>query len=251
MTSEGVGRIARDVRWLIVPAVCLIASMVALGLLLTNVLPATALGRWDAEVPRRLVEYRQQQGISESKLITTLSETMTIVILTAVAATVFRWKFGRWRESLVVIYAVVGETAIFVATTFFIDRPRPRVPHLDEAPPTSSFPSGHTAAAVCFYGSIAAIIVWHSRHRWISVVAVVVFAAVPMLIAVSRVYRGMHYPTDVLAGALLGAIWLTVVIYYVRTHDTDRRPHGRRRQSAPRERVATRTKVFGHGRSSE
>jgi undecaprenyl-diphosphatase len=223
--GRGFGRIARDVRWLVVPAACLLALMVGLGLLLTDVLPATALGKLDAEVPRRLVEYRQQEGISESKLITTLSETTTIIVLTVLAAAVFRWKFGRWRESLVVIYAVVGETAIFVATTFFIDRPRPHVPHLDEAPPTSSFPSGHTAAAVCFYGSIAAIIVWHSRHRWISVVAVVVAAAVPMLIGVSRVYRGMHYPTDVLAGALLGAIWLTVVIYYVRTHDAGRTRH--------------------------
>ena len=46
-----------------------------------------------------------------------------------------------------------------------------------------------------------------------------------MLIAGSRVYRGMHYPTDVLAGALLGAIWLTVVIFYVRSHDAGGRRH--------------------------
>ena len=217
--SQSLRSIARDVAWLLVPAACLVAVMVGLGYLVTEVLPSTAIGKWDAEVPRRLVEYRQQEGVSESKLITSLSETPTIVALTALAAAVFRWKFGRWRESLVVIYAVVGETSIFMATTLLIDRPRPNVPKLDAAPPTSSFPSGHTAAAVCFYGAIAAIIIWHTRHRWIKVVAVVVCAAVPLTIGGSRVYRGMHYPTDVLVGGLLGAIWLTVVIVYVRTHD--------------------------------
>ena len=219
VSSQSLRSIARDVAWLLVPAACLVAVMVGLGYLVTEVLPSTAIGKWDAEVPRRLVEYRQQEGVSESKLITSLSETPTIVALTALAAAVFRWKFGRWRESLVVIYAVVGETGIFMATTLLIDRPRPNVPKLDAAPPTSSFPSGHTAAAVCFYGAIAAIIIWHTRHRWIKVVAVVVSAAVPLTIGGSRVYRGMHYPTDVLVGGLLGAIWLTVVLVYVRTHD--------------------------------
>ena len=219
VSSQSLRSIARDVAWLLIPAACLVAVMVGLGYLVTEVLPSTAIGKWDAEVPRRLVEYRQQDGVSESKLITSLSETPTIVALTALAAAVFRWKFGRWRESLVVIYAVVGETGIFMATTLLIDRPRPNVPKLDAAPPTSSFPSGHTAAAVCFYGAIAAIIIWHTRHRWIKVVAVVVCAAVPLTIGGSRVYRGMHYPTDVLVGGLLGAIWLTVVLVYVRTHD--------------------------------
>ena len=221
------GDIGRDVRWLLLPAACVVALMVVLGYLVTDVLPATSIGRWDAEVPRRLVEYRQQEGVSESRLITKMSETPTIITLTVLVAVLFRWMFGRWRESLVVIYAVVGETAIFVATTFVIDRARPNVPHLDQAPPTSSFPSGHTAAAVCFYGSVAAIILWHSRFRWVNAIAVVVCAAVPLMIAGSRVYRGMHYPTDVLAGLLLGGIWLTVVIYYVRTHDS-----GGRRQAA-------------------
>jgi membrane-associated phospholipid phosphatase len=226
MRSHGVGGVLRDVRWLVVPALCLAALMILLGYVVTDVFPSSALGRWDADVPRRLVEYRQQDGISESKIITTLSATPTIVVLTALAAAGFRFAFGRWRESLLVIYAVVGETAIFMTTTLFIDRPRPLVTQLDVAPPTSSFPSGHTAAAVCFYGSVAAIVAWHSRKRWVVVLAVIVCAAVPLTIAISRVYRGMHYPTDVLAGALLGAIWLSIVVFYVRTHDEGRRRDG-------------------------
>jgi len=204
---------------------CLVALMVLVGHLVTHVLPATALGRWDADIPRRLVEYRQQDENSESKFVTMLSATPTIIVLTVIAAAAFRMIFGRWRESLVVIYAVIGETAVFMTTTLFIDRPRPAVPHLDEAPPTSSFPSGHTAAAICFYGSIAAIVLWHSRNRWLTAAAVFVCAAIPLTIACSRVYRGMHYPTDVLSGALLGAIWLTVVVWYVRSHDAGGSPH--------------------------
>src|SRR6478736_3079336 len=136
MPSQGFGGIVRDVRWLLVPAACLLALMVGLGFLLTDVLPATTFGKWDAEVPKRLVEYRQQEGISESKLISTLSETLTIVILTALAAALCRWKFGRWRESLVVIYAVVGETAIITTKR---RRPRP------SPPATPLLPSASTA----------------------------------------------------------------------------------------------------------
>jgi membrane-associated phospholipid phosphatase len=199
--------------------------MVAVGHLVTHVMPSSAFGEWDAGVPGRLVEHRQQGGVSESKFITMASATPTIIVLTVLAAVVFRWVFGRWRESLVVIYAVVGETAVFMATTLFIKRPRPAVSHMDQAPPTSSFPSGHTAAAICFYGSVAAIVVWHSRRRWVTVATVILCAAIPLTIACSRVYRGMHYPTDVLAGALLGAVWLSVVVVYVRSHDAGGRRH--------------------------
>ena len=75
-SQGGIGGVAREVGWLVVLAVCLTAAMVLLGYVVTDLLPSTAIGRWDADVPRRLLEYRQHDEDSESKIITTLSSSV-------------------------------------------------------------------------------------------------------------------------------------------------------------------------------
>lgn len=203
-------------RRLALPAVLLAGVMVLLGLLLTKVLDTTWVSREDAELSRDLVAERNTDGTFVTSLFTMLAQTPTIVALTAVAAVVFRLVFSRWRESVMVISAVVGETLIFWLTTLLIDRRRPAVPQLDPAPPTSSFPSGHTAAAVAFYGTVAVIVLWHTRRTWLRWLAVTVAFLIPLAVGASRLYRGMHFPTDVLAGLLLGSTWLATVVTLLR-----------------------------------
>src|SRR6202007_2840101 len=76
--SKGIGGVVRDVGWLVIPAVCLVALMVLVGYLVTDVWPSSAFGKWDADIPRRLLEYRQPNEVSETKFITMLSATPTI-----------------------------------------------------------------------------------------------------------------------------------------------------------------------------
>jgi undecaprenyl-diphosphatase len=93
-----------------------------------------------------------------------------------------------------------------------IDRPRPPVPHLDaELPPTSSFPSGHTAAAICLYGVIAAMVLARSRRRRRGPVLAAAIGLV-VVIAAARLYRGAHYPTDVIGSVLFALPWLAVTL---------------------------------------
>ena len=108
--------------------------------------------------------------------------------------------------------AILGELFIFLLVTNTVHRQRPPVPRLDPAPPTSSFPSGHTAAAMALYGCLAIVLLRQMTHRRLARVLAVLCFCVPPIVAVSRVYRGMHYPTDVLFGAIGGGLWLLIAV---------------------------------------
>jgi undecaprenyl-diphosphatase len=136
--------------------------------------------------------------------------------------------FGRhWLAIGFLAAGLLIEVGAFLASTFAISRPRPVVPQLDVAPPTSSFPSGHTAAALVLYVSVA-IIVWTLSQSWaLRALFWVLAVVVPVFVALSRLYRGMHHATDVLssvvlaAGSLLCAIIVTRVTAAATLTDID------------------------------
>src|SRR5262249_25316911 len=84
-------------------------------------------------------------------------------------------------------------------------------PHL----PTSSYPSGHLAATVCLYTGIA-VIVLARTDRWWRWLFVAMAVLMPVLVALSRMYRGMHHPTDLVGSLVLAFGWLAVTIAAVR-----------------------------------
>jgi membrane-associated phospholipid phosphatase len=196
-------------------AAALLLVMIGLGLLDVHFLAHSRFGRADGSVDTTLSHHRDHLLNSLTLAATFVASTLPVIVLAAVVVVVSAIVFKRWREPLFVVAAVVGEVTIFVVTTLVVHRPRPNVVRLDHAPPTSSFPSGHTAASVALYGSIAAlVIVFGARLAWRRL-TITVAILIPLLVAASRLYRGMHYPTDVLAGALLGFSWLRVVTYAI------------------------------------
>jgi membrane-associated phospholipid phosphatase len=193
-------------------AVVLWGLISAIGLLLTHVLVSGPVHSADLGVDRWLAAGRTGPWNAVTSVVTSMAQTYTVIAVTVIVVLVLRWRLGRWYESWVLATVMAGELLVFLAVTLTVHRPRPPVARLDVAPPTSSFPSGHTAAAVALYGCIAILLLWaYGRGRAARVGAVVLWC-IPVIVGLSRLYRGMHYPSDVLAGALTGGLWLLLVI---------------------------------------
>jgi undecaprenyl-diphosphatase len=218
---------------LLVAAVLLLGAVVGVGLLIMHTDPGSALLRADVGVVSWLAEHRVPTLDAISAPLAELGNTGVVVGGGAVAAVIAYAATRRLRPSLVIVTVLVGEVLIFLAATAVVGRPRPPVVHLDATlPPTSSFPSGHTAAAVCLYGAIAALVLRGTRAWWrwvVLAVAVVVIVAV----AFARLYRGAHHPTDVLASIAFAVPWLLVTLRLVADDPTERTEGAAARQPDP------------------
>jgi len=175
----------------------------SVGWLLTHTFAHSWIAHTDQSISRWFVGHRTTRLNSLSFVGSMLSDTVVKIVVTAIIAIVMLVVWRRWLEPLMVVVPLILEALCFITITTLVGRPRPDVPRLDTSPVGSSYPSGHMGAAVS-YAAIIVVVFWHTRHRWIRALAVAIGVLVPMWVGLSRMYRGMHYFTDVVFGALLG-----------------------------------------------
>lgn len=138
--------------------------------------------------------------------VTALGGTAVLTCATAAAAG-FLMLSGRRAAAVLAVAAVGGGTVLGSALKLGFDRPRPDlVPHLAEAY-TASFPSGHTMLSAVTYLVLGALLMRAERNRWAKAYILVVALLTTLLVGASRVYLGLHWPTDVLAGWCAGDAW--------------------------------------------
>lgn len=178
------------------------AIMIGLGLVLMQVLVPHGVGAWDNAVNDWFVSRRTSTLNTWTLWGSEIAMTPTVIGALLVAVVVLGLG-RRWREAAFLVIAVSVEASAFLVTTLVVMRPRPTVPRLDASPPTSSFPSGHVAAGIALYVGLAILLSSHVRSVVLRVLIWLVVTAIPIAIGLSRVYRGMHHPTDVLASALI------------------------------------------------
>ena len=129
-----------------------------------------------------------------------------LIILPLVGTAVWFWRHGEQTTAILFMASFAGALLLSGLLKLIFARPRP-----DLFPPlvvehSYSFPSGHTMSAIAYYGLLALVLWQRGRRGW----AILAGLWVP-LVALSRVYLGAHYPSDVLASLAVGTIWLVIV----------------------------------------
>jgi undecaprenyl-diphosphatase len=130
-----------------------------------------------------------------------------VSLLTAIGSAAL-WIAGRRRKARTLAITVVGGSLLMWVLKISFHRPRP-TPFFDTPLPSSwSFPSGHALLSFCFFGIAAALFNADRRPLWLRTLVWTLAALLVASIGLSRIYLGVHYPSDVVAGYLGGFVWL-------------------------------------------
>ena len=211
---------ARIATGTVVAWVLILGTIVGVGELITKDGDGNVLG--DRTIPHWLAAHRAPGLTRWSLIFSTLGGTVAILIVTLATCVVILALTRRWRPVIYVATLMLGELSAFLAAAAVVQRPRPDVTHLDHRLPTSAYPSGHVAATLCIYIAIAILVIGHARGwwRWLFLIPAVIM---PVLVALSRIYRGEHHPTDVLGSLLFAALWLTATSLLMKPNADGRR----------------------------
>jgi len=180
-------------------------AAVAFGQVADMVTSRTGLYRFDAAAAGWGAAHATRASTDVLVRLTALGGTIVVIGVTAVIGLLDWYRRRRWTVLAFMVVVTLGQSLIANGIKLFVHRERPPVPHLTSSSGWS-FPSGHTAAAAATYAAVALLLGRGRRwpvKAWLGTAA----AAVILAVASSRVLLGVHWPTDVIAGAALGFAW--------------------------------------------
>jgi undecaprenyl-diphosphatase len=144
---------------------------------------------------------------STAALEATALGTGTVALMMAVVAGMFLALTDQRKAALLLVAATGGGMALNLLLKLFYHRPRPHILPWATNAVSSSFPSGHAMNAVIVYGTIAYLAGRLTRSGALRALTQITAVIIIVAISTSRVYLGVHYPSDVVGGVIIGAAW--------------------------------------------
>jgi undecaprenyl-diphosphatase len=171
-------------------------------------------GSADLDAVRDLAAERTA-GLTDLARVITWAGSAFVLVPLALICCLTLIRAGLQRQALAVALSLGGAMLLSYLTKQLVSRPRPPVEHL-QGVTGSSFPSGHATQASAFWFALVLASPGTGASRTVTVFAAAIALLLVVAVAASRVYLGVHYPADVVAGVLLGTSWAAFVSRCVR-----------------------------------
>ena len=201
--------------WLIVTLVLSIISAVVLlnvFFLITDQVSTLQRVQADDIIMTKVISFRSPSLTPWVIRITNLGAAYSYAVIIPVAALLLYFLNKRWIVSVEAAIVLISASFLNSFLKNWISRPRPDTDlHLVEAT-SFSYPSGHAMSAMAFYGFLVYLTFKFIRPVWAKTFLVLLLTSLILAIGSSRVYLGVHYPSDVAAGFVAGATWLILCL---------------------------------------
>ena len=183
----------------------------AFGALLDDVIRHEELISIDGPATTFVIAHREPWLTHVFEIVTWAGSAAVLVPVLAVVALALRQRTQTWRPLLFLAASLAGATALSTLIKLAVGRPRPDTGALVDAL-GYAFPSGHATAATAGWLSVAIVLGRLTPHWGRKVALVTIALLIAAIVGLSRVYLGVHQPTDVLGGWALGGLWVAAVL---------------------------------------
>ena len=188
---------------------------IGIGLLVTDVVvKAGGIGSADEGFVHDLVAERTGL-LTDVSVVGSDVGSFVLVGISTLVAIFFAFR-RQWRVAAFAAFVPLVESGLYRVTSLADPRHRPEVARLEDLPVNASYPSGHTAASIAVYGGLVLLLTSRISDMRVRVLAWAAAVLIPLFVAFSRMYRGMHHPIDVAGGVVVGCAAIGVLLFACR-----------------------------------
>ncbi|PHQ29056.1 phosphatase PAP2 family protein [Leeuwenhoekiella nanhaiensis] len=215
------GRLLRDkfhqynpgLPYLITILVALVIVVLGINLFieLTDTLESDMLNAWDSRVTEFVLSYRNPALTKYFIFVTDVGDVYGYLAILVIATILSYFVFKQWKYVLQIVLVLALASISNVILKRFIDRARPSIEHLVTVE-TLSYPSGHAMSAMAFYGFLIYLVTRFRMNRFLKALCITALVLFILSIGISRIYLGVHFPSDIAGGFIAGFIWVIFCI---------------------------------------
>ncbi|KJJ38249.1 phosphatase PAP2 family protein [Aequorivita vladivostokensis] len=195
----------------VIVALIIVIGGINLFIELTDELKDELLPQYDQAITDYVISFRTAALTKYFIFITNIGDLYGYLIVLAISSFISYFFFKRWRGVVQTIFVLVVASLSNVILKRFIDRARPGIEHLVSVE-TLSYPSGHAMSAMAFYGFVIYLFSRFKINIFLKTLIIILLVFIILNIGISRIYLGVHYPSDIAGGYIAGFIWVVFCI---------------------------------------